>query len=66
MGRVRSDIAGSLQAKAGRLLKDYQATTTHGAYSGTVAAEEQCISDTSKQIATQSLSGARLEASWVS
>ena len=66
IARARSEIASSLQTKVERLLKDYQATTTGGAYFGKVAADEQYISDTSKQITTQSVSGTRLEASWVS
>ncbi len=66
IARARSEIASSLQTKVERLLKDYQATTTGGAYFGKVAADEQHISDTSKQITAQSVSGTRFEASWVS
>jgi uncharacterized protein (DUF2252 family) len=50
MGRARTEIARSLAVRVTSMLKDYQSTTTGGAEFGTSAADEQHITDVSKQI----------------
>ena len=66
IARARTEIARSLDTKVQALLKDYQSTATGGAAFGKLAADEQYISDTSKQITDTSISGTKLEASWIS
>jgi len=48
------------------MLKDYQATTTGGQDFGTAAADEQNITDVSKQITDMTLTGTELQDTWVS
>ena len=64
--RARTEIARSLQVKVKAMLKDYQATTTGGQDFGTSAADDQNITDVSKQITDMTLSGTELEDTWVS
>jgi hypothetical protein len=65
MGRARTEIARSLSVRVASMLKDYQATTTGGAEFGTSAADEQHITDVSKQVTDMTLSGSRLEDTFV-
>jgi hypothetical protein len=64
--RARTEIARSLQVKVKSMLKDYQATTTGGQEFGTAAADEQNITDVSKQITDMTLSGTELIDTWIS
>ena len=66
LGRARTEIARSLSVRVASMLKDYQATTTGGAEFGTSAADEQHITDVSKQITDMTLSGTEIVDSWVS
>ena len=66
MGRGRTEIARSLSVRVASMLKDYQATTTGGAEFGTSAADEQHITDVSKQITDMTLSGTEIVDSWIS
>ena len=63
-GRGRSEIARSLKVRCKNMLKDYQAATQGGP--GNKLNNEQYVTDTSKQITDMTLSGTRLEDSWVS
>jgi hypothetical protein len=63
-GRARTEIARSLRVRAKAMLKDYQAATQGGP--GNKLASEQHIEDTSKQISDVTLSGTRLQDTWVS
>jgi len=65
-GRGRTEIARSLSVKVKSMLKDYQSTTTGGEYFGEQANDEQHIEDVSKQVTNLTLSGTRLEDTWVS
>jgi hypothetical protein len=66
MGRARTEIARSLAVRVTSMLKDYQATTTGGVEFGTSAADEQYITDVSKQITDMTLSGTEIVDSWTS
>ena len=63
-GRARTELARSLQVRVKSMLKDYQAATTGGPENQT--ASEQHIEDVSKQVSDVTLSGSRLEDSFVS
>jgi len=63
-GRARTELARSLQVRVKSMLKDYQAATTGGPENQT--ASEQHIEDVSKQVSDLTLSGSRLEDSFVS
>jgi hypothetical protein len=63
-GRARTELARSLQTRVKAMLKDYQAATTGGPENKT--ASEQHIEDVSKQITDTTLSGTRLQDTWVS
>lgn len=64
--RGRTAIARTLDLKVKAMLKDYQATTTGGEGFGTQAADEQHAEDVSKQITEMTLSGTRVEDTWIS
>lgn len=64
--RARAALAASLEAKVKRMVKDYQATTTGGENFGTAAADEQHVEDVSKQVTNMTLSGTRVEDTWIS
>jgi hypothetical protein len=66
MGRARTEIARSLSVRVTSMLKDYQSTTTGGEEFGTSAADEQHITDVSKQVTDMTLSGTEIVDSWVS
>jgi hypothetical protein len=66
MGRARTEIARSLAVRVTSMLKDYQATTTGGVEFGTSAADEQHITNVSKQITDMTLSGTEIVDSWTS
>jgi hypothetical protein len=66
MGRGRTEIARSLSVRVVSMLKDYQSTTTGGAEFGREAADEQHITDVSKQITDLTLSGTEIVDSWIS
>lgn len=63
-GRGRTEIARSLKVRCKSMLKDYQAAVQGGP--GNKLNNEQYITDTGKQITDMTLSGTRLEDSWVS
>jgi hypothetical protein len=63
-GRARTELARSLQTRVKAMIKDYQAATQGGPENKT--ASEQHIEDVSKQITDQTLSGTRLEDTWIS
>lgn len=63
-GRARTELARSLQIRVKAMLKDYQAATQGGP--GNKTASEQHIEDVSKQITDTTLSGTRLEDTWIS
>jgi len=63
-GRGRTEIARSLKVRCKSMLKDYQAAVQGGP--GNKLNNEQYITDTSKQVTDMTLSGTRLEDSWVS
>jgi uncharacterized lipoprotein NlpE involved in copper resistance len=62
--RGRTEIATSLKVRCKSMLKDYQAAVQGGP--GNKLNNEQYVSDTSKQITDMTLSGTRLEDSYVS
>jgi hypothetical protein len=62
--RGRTEIARSLKLRCKSMLKDYQAAVQGGP--GNKLNNEQYITDTSKQVTAMTLSGSRLEDSWVS
>ena len=66
VNRGRNEIASSLKVVVKRLVKDYQATVTGGENYGTASADEQYVSDTSKQITDQTLNGTEATEIWVS
>jgi hypothetical protein len=63
-GRARTELARSLQVRVKAMLKDYQAATQGGPENK--VASEQHIEDVSKQITDTTLSGTRLEDTWIS
>jgi len=63
-GRGRTEIARSLRVRVKAMLKDYQAATQGGPANGLNS--EQHIEDTSKQITDMTLSGTKLNDTWVS
>jgi hypothetical protein len=63
-GRARTELARSLQTRVKAMIKDYQAATQGGPENKT--ASEQHIEDVSKQITDTTLSGTRLEDTWIS
>jgi hypothetical protein len=63
-GRARTALARTLQVRVKAMLKDYQAATQGGAAQDT--ASEQHIEDVSKQITDVTLSGTRVEETFVS
>jgi hypothetical protein len=63
-GRARSEIARSLQVRVKAMLNDYQAATQGGA--GNKLDNEQHVEDVSRQITNMTLSGTRLQDSWIS
>jgi hypothetical protein len=63
-GRARTELARTLQVRVKSMLKDYQAATQGGANNDT--ASEQHIEDTAKQITDLTLSGTRVENTFVS
>lgn len=63
-GRGRTEIARSLKTRCKAMLKDYQGVVQGGP--GNKLNNEQYVTDTSKQITDMTLSGTRLEDSWVS
>jgi hypothetical protein len=66
VARGRTELARSLQVMVQSMLKDYQATTTGGEAFGEAANDEQHIENVSRQITDISLSGTRLEDTWIS
>ncbi len=62
-GRARTELARTLQVRVKAMLKDYQAATQGGPENQT--AGEQHIEDVSKQITDMTLSGSRLEDTFV-
>jgi hypothetical protein len=63
-GRARTELARSLQVRVKSMLKDYQAATQGGP--DAKADSEQHIEDVSKQITDVTLSGTRLQDTFVS
>jgi hypothetical protein len=63
-GRARTALARTLQVRVKSMLKDYQAATQGGEENET--ASEQHIEDVSKQVTDLTLSGSRLEETFVS
>jgi LPP20 lipoprotein len=63
-GRARTELARVLQVRVKSMLKDYQSAAQGGPDNET--ASEQYIEDTSKQISDVTLSGSRLEETFVS
>ena len=63
-GRARVELARNLRTRVKSMLKDYQAATQGGP--GDRTASEQHIEDVSKEITDTTLSGTRLEATWIS
>ena len=63
-GRARTELARTLQVRVKSMLKDYQAATQGGPENET--ASEQHIEDVSKQITDVTLSGTRVEETFVS
>jgi hypothetical protein len=63
-GRARTELARSLQVHVKSMLKDYQAATQGGPENQTMS--EQHIEDVSKQVTDMTLSGSRLEETFVS
>jgi LPP20 lipoprotein len=62
--RARTELARSLQTRVKAMMKDYQAATQGGPENKT--ASEQHIEDVSKQITDTTLSGTRLQETWIS
>jgi hypothetical protein len=67
-GRARTALARTLQVRVKAMLKDYQAATQASPVSGAAqdTASEQHIEDVSKQITDVTLSGTRVEETFVS
>ena len=65
IARARTALARSIETTVQGLLKDYQATSTGGEDFGSLASDEQYITDTSKQITDISLAGTKFQNSWV-
>jgi hypothetical protein len=63
-GRARTELARTLQVRVKSILKDYQSATQGGPDNQTWS--EQYIEDTSKQITDVTLSGSRVEDTFVS
>jgi hypothetical protein len=63
-GRARTELARTLEVRVKSMLKDYQAAAQGGPDEAT--SSEQYIEDTSKQITDMTLSGSRLEETFVS
>jgi hypothetical protein len=63
-GRARTELARVLQVRVKSMLKDYQSATQGGPDNAT--ASEQYVEDTSKQITDVTLSGSRIEETFVS
>jgi hypothetical protein len=63
-GRARTELSRVLQVRVKSMLKDYQAATQGGSDNAT--SSEQYIEDTSKQITDVTLSGSRIEETFVS
>jgi hypothetical protein len=63
-GRARTELAKTLQVRVKSMLKDYQAATQGGPQNDT--ASEQHIEDVSKQITDMTLSGSRIEDTFIS
>lgn len=63
-GRARTELARVLEVRVKSMLKDYQAATQGGPDDAT--STEQHIEDTSKQITDVTLSGSRIEETFVS
>jgi hypothetical protein len=63
-GRGRTEIARSLQMRVKAMLKDHQSATQGGP--GNKTSSEQHLEDTSKQVTDLTLSGTRLQDSWIS
>jgi hypothetical protein len=61
--RARTELARQLQVHVKAMLKDYQAATSGGEDNKT--ASEQHIEDVSKSVTDMTLSGTRLEDTWV-
>lgn len=64
--RARTEIARTLQVQVESMLKDYQATTTGGQDFGSAAADDQHVTDVSRQITDMTLSGTEMVDSWIS
>jgi len=64
--RARTEIARTLQVQVESMLKDYQATTTGGQEFGRAAADDQHVTDVSRQITEMTLSGTEMVDSWIS
>jgi hypothetical protein len=62
-GRARTELARTLQVRVKAMLKDYQATTQGGP--DNQSASEQHVEDVSKQITEMTLSGSRVEDTYV-
>jgi hypothetical protein len=62
-GRARTELSRMLQVRVKSMLKDYQAATTGGP--DNQSASEQHIEDVSKQVTDMTLSGSRLEDTFV-
>lgn len=62
-GRARTELARVLQVRVKSMLKDYQAAAQGGP--DNAASSEQYVEDTSKQITDVTLSGSRLEETFV-
>lgn len=63
-GRGRTEIARSIKVKVKSMLKDYAAVTKGGP--GNKLNNEEHIEDVSKQITDTTLSGTRLQETWIS
>lgn len=63
-GRARTDLARTLQVRVKAMLKDYQAATQGGPDNRT--ASELHVEDVSKQITDTTLSGTRVQDTWIS
>jgi hypothetical protein len=63
-GRGRTEIARSIKVKVKSMLKDYAAVTKGGP--GAKLNNEEHIEDVSKQITDTTLSGTRLQETWIS
>jgi hypothetical protein len=63
-GRGRTEIARTLELRIKAMLKDYQDNVQGGP--GNKQNDERNITDVSKQVTARTLSGTRLEDSWVS